>query len=51
MHRIEHDVPGMIEGIAARIRSGALLVPNIDPLASDAAVLAAVLAAMLRERD
>ena len=51
MHRVEHDVPGVLEAIAARIRGGTLLVPNVDPFGSDAAVLAAVLAAMLRNRD
>ncbi|HEX2717776.1 MAG TPA: hypothetical protein VHM67_08830 [Gemmatimonadaceae bacterium] len=51
MHRVEHDVPGILEGVAARIRSGALNVPNVDPFAGDAAVLAAVLAAMLRHRE
>lgn len=51
MHRVEHDVPGILEGVAARIRSGTLNVPNVDPFAGDAAVLAAVLAAMLRHRE
>ena len=51
MHRVEHDVPGILEGVAARIRGGTLNVPNVDPFAGDAAVLTAVLAAMLRNRE
>lgn len=51
MHRVEHDVPGVLEGIAARVRAGTLAVPDVDPFTTDAGVLAAVLAAMLRQRN
>lgn len=50
MHRVESDPAGALERIAARVRSGELSVPNLDPLDGDAATLAAVLSALLRRR-
>jgi hypothetical protein len=42
------DVAGALERIAARVRSGDLFVPGALTAASDEAVLAAVLAALLQ---
>lgn len=39
-----------LERIAARIRAGTLVVPASDPSTSEAAILAAVLASMLRQQ-
>ena len=50
MHRVEFDLADVMERIARRIRDGGLAVPNVDPLAGEEAALAAVLAAMLRQR-
>ena len=50
VHRIAFDVATVLESIAARIRAGALDVRDVDPAAGDAAALATVLAAMLRQR-
>ena len=50
MHRVEFDLADVLERVARRIRDGGLAVTNVDPLAGDGAALAAVLAAMLRQR-
>ena len=50
VHRVAFDVATVLESIAARIRAGALDVRDVDPSAGDAAALATVLAAMLRQR-
>ena len=50
MHRIEFDAAGVLESIAARVRSGDIDVGPLDPGASDAAALATILAALLRQR-
>ena len=50
MHRIEFDAAGILESIATRIRAGDIEVGPLDPGASDAAALATVLAALLRQR-
>jgi len=50
MHRVEFDVADVLERIASRIRDGDLSVPNVDPVAGEGAALAAVLAALLRQR-
>ena len=51
MHRIEADPASVLERLAARIRSGELRVPDVDPIDGDPAALAAVLAALLRRRS
>ena len=48
--RADLDVAGVLESIAARVRAGHVDVGGIDPTLSDAAVLATVLAALLRPR-
>jgi len=50
MHRVEFDVADVLERIASRIRDGDLAVTNVDPVAGEGAALAAVLAALLRQR-
>lgn len=50
MHRVEFDIAGILDRIASRVRSGDLVVPDVDPLAGEGAALAAVLAALLRHR-
>ena len=50
MHRIESDPASVLERIAARVRTGELSVPSVDPLDGEAATLAAVLTALLRHR-
>ena len=50
MHRVEFDVADILERIASRIRDGDLAVTNVDPVAGEGAALAAVLAALLRQR-
>lgn len=50
MHRVEFDLADVLERIAKRIRDGGLAVPDVDPLAGEGAAVAAVLAAMLRQR-
>lgn len=50
MHRIDFDVAGVLEKIAERVRAGDIDVGSIDPAAGDAAALASVLAALLRQR-
>lgn len=50
MHRIEFDAAGVLESIAARVRSGDIDVGPLDPGAGDAAALATILAALLRQR-
>jgi hypothetical protein len=49
VHRVEHDPAAVLESIALRVRSGGIQVQGLDANASDAAVLAAVLAALLRD--
>lgn len=44
------DVAGVLQSIAARVRTGHVDVAGIDPTLGDAAVLAMVLAALLRPR-
>ena len=48
--RADVDAAGVLESIAARVRAGDVEVGGIDPTLSDAAVLATVLAALLRPR-
>ena len=50
MHRIDFDVAGVLESVAARVRAGEIDVGTVDPGAGDAAALASVLAALLRQR-
>ena len=50
MHRIDFDVAAVLESLAARVRAGDIDVGTIDPAAGDAAALASVLAALLRQR-
>jgi hypothetical protein len=50
MHRIDFDVAGVLEGIAERVRAGEIDVGSVDPAAGEAAALASVLAALLRQR-
>lgn len=50
MHRIDFDVAAVLESVAARVRTGDIDVGTIDPAAGDAAALASVLAALLRQR-
>lgn len=50
VHRVAFDVAAVLESIAARIRGGTLDVRDVDPAAGDAAALATVLAALLRQR-
>lgn len=49
VHRVEKDPAAVLESLALRVRSGGLAVSGLDAGASDAATLAAVLAALLRE--
>lgn len=49
MHRVEFDPAAVLESIAGRIRSGVIMLPDLDPLASDEATLAAILSALLRD--
>jgi hypothetical protein len=51
MHRIEGDPASVLERVAARVRNGELPVPDVDPLDGEAAILASVLAALLRRRS
>lgn len=48
--RADVDVAGVLESIAARVRAGHVDVGGIDSTLSEAAVLATVLAALLRPR-
>ena len=50
MHRIDFDVAGILEGLAARIRAGDIDVGSVDAGAGEAAALASVLAALLHHR-
>lgn len=50
VYRVEFDVAAVLESVAARIRAGAIEVRDVDPDAGDAAALATVLAALLRQR-
>lgn len=50
MHRIDFDVATVLESVAARVRSGDIDVGSVDPGAGEAAALASVLAALLRQR-
>jgi hypothetical protein len=50
VHRVGFDVATVLESVAAQIRAGNLEVPDVDPTAGDAAALATVLAALLRQR-
>lgn len=50
MHRVDFDVAGVLESVAARVRSGDIDVGPIDPGTGEAAALASVLAALLRQR-
>lgn len=50
MHRIDFDVAGILEGIAARVRAGDIDVGHVDAGAGEAAALASVLAALLHQR-
>jgi hypothetical protein len=50
MHRVDFDVAGILERIAERVRAGEIDVGLVDPTAGDAAALATVLAALLRQR-
>ena len=49
VHRVEFDPAAVLESIAVRIRSGLLALPDLNPLASDEATLAAILSALLRD--
>lgn len=49
LHRVGFDPAAVLESIAGRVRSGAIAPGALAPTSSDAAVLAAVLAALLRE--
>ena len=49
VHRVEFDPAAVLESIAGRIRGGLLALPDLDPLASDEATLAAILCALLRD--
>ena len=50
MHRIDFDVASVLERIADHVRGGAIEVGPLDPTVGDAAVLASVLAALLKQR-
>jgi hypothetical protein len=50
MHRIDFDAAALLESVAARVRSGDIDVGPVDPAAGEAAALASVLAALLRQR-
>lgn len=50
VHRVDFDVAAVLESVAARVRAGALDVRDVDPAAGEAAALATVLAALLRQR-
>lgn len=50
VHRVDFDVATVLESVAARVRAGALDVRDVDPAAGEAAALATVLAALLRQR-
>ena len=50
MHRIDFDVASVLERIADKVRGGELDVGSLEPTVGDAAVLASVLAALLRQR-
>lgn len=50
MHRIDFDVAGVLESVAVRVRAGEIDVGTVDPGAGEAAALASVLAALLRQR-
>ena len=50
MHRIDFDVAGVLESVAARVRAGEIDVGTVDPAAGEGAALASVLAALLRQR-
>ena len=49
VHRVEQDPAAVLESLALRVRSGGLAVSGLDAGASEAATLAAVLAALLRD--
>lgn len=46
----EHSAAAVLDSIAARIRAGTLVVPEVQLVDGDAAALATVLAALLRQR-
>lgn len=50
VHRIDFDAAGVFDSIAARLRSGEIDAANIDPAGGEAAVVATVLATLLRQR-
>jgi hypothetical protein len=50
MHRVEFNLADVLERLAAQLRNGDITVPDVDPLAGDAAALAALLASLLRQR-
>lgn len=50
MHRVDFDVAGVLESIASRVRAGEIDISQVDPAAGEAATLATVLAALLRQR-
>jgi hypothetical protein len=50
VHRVDFDVAGVFESIAARLRSGEIDGSDVDPANGEAAVVAAVLATLLRQR-
>jgi hypothetical protein len=50
MHRVEFNLADVLERLASQLRNGDITVPDVDPLAGDAAALAALLASLLRQR-
>jgi hypothetical protein len=50
MHRIDFDVASVLDRIADQVRGGAIDVGPLDATIGDAAVLASVLAALLKQR-
>ena len=50
MHRIDFDVASVLESVAARVRAGDIDVGPVEPGTGEAAALASVLAALLRQR-
>lgn len=50
IHRIDFDVADILDQVAERVRAGEIDVTLVDPSAGDAAALAGVLAALLRQR-
>jgi hypothetical protein len=50
VHRIDFDVASVFESIAARLRSGEIDASDVDAAGGEAAVVATVLATLLRQR-